>query len=481
MTRHQLRAIVAILEMLPELPLRKGTPDISAALRAKGLAVSERQLQKYMITICSTLEVDCEEGRPNRYGWRVGAGGLEAAVREPVGALLIALVEPFLRAMLPSAVAQHFDASFRRARETAEAEGYGRLFSHVRAMPEPLGRRSPLPAPEHLDVLIEALTSGRRVRARYKKRGARKPLEYYLGPVGLVSVGPILMLLANKVGEPRVRHFEVQRFHTMECAEEPTEGLDAFDIDAHIGAGELAFPISEAWLDLDLEVGTAFVDELRDAPLAEDQRIEPTHFGARIRARVADSWALRRFILGLGAQAKVRGPAGYARQLVDEVGAMGARYGLSSSDSLDPRERLDLQRGLLVPAASRRPEALLLLSDLNAQLHAWAAQRGYAVLGGGHQLGEAPAPDLCVYRSRQLKGAPLLVLDVLDGETDGRTRVRKAAGYAAQGVAERWVVDPRQSSMERFVLRGGEWVAMGALEGPGALTATELGLTLELR
>ncbi len=305
MTRAQLQRVTAVLKLLPRLPKRIGTPEIAAKLQRAGYAVPDRQLQKYMVQICDALPVSCEEGKPNRYGWHSDAAPFEAAALEPAGAMLLALVEPTLRAILPPRLAEHFEAIFRQARETAVQGGHGRLTTHVRALPEALQRLRPLPQPKHLDVLMSSLKLGLRVRASYKKRRAKRATSYLLGPVGLVSVGPVLMLLANKVGEVGVRHFEVQRFHAVKLLDEPTVGIDDFDIDAHIAAGEVAFPIGDTWLDLEFEVGDLFADEVQDGPLAAGQRTEPAGERLRVEARVRDTWALQRFILGLGAQAVV--------------------------------------------------------------------------------------------------------------------------------------------------------------------------------
>ncbi len=476
--KGQLARTVAILARLPRAPRRIGTPDLLMKLREAGYWLDVRKLQKDLLRITDALPVTCDPGKPNRYAWEPDAAPFEVAAMEPAGALLLALVEPTLEAILPKRLAKHFATSFKAAREAATVEGLGRLTRNIRALPEALPRQRPRPKPGHIDVLLEALAQGRRVRALYKKRNARRATEYHLGPLGLVSVGPVLMVLANKVGEPRVRHFEVQRFRELRLLSEGTVGIDDFDIDAHIARGELAYPVTEAWLELDLEVGPQFADELIDAPLSPEQTVEETDGAHRVRAHVADTWALQRFILGLGAQAHVRGPASYTARIADEVARMAERYGFAGAASMDPRERVDLQRGLLVSAAARAPETLALLSNLNWQLVNWAQAKAALVLGPGHLLREGMGPDLSVYSDARMKGPPALVLDVLDGATNSRSRVRKAEWYLESGARERWLVDPKEGVAMRYVLREGVWILAGSVEGRGVLESQELGLSL---
>ncbi len=282
------------------------------------------------------------------------------------------------------------------------------------------------------------------------------------------------------MGAPGVRHYEVQRFHDIKATAEPTEGFDEFDIDAHIAAGELAYPKSSDWLDLELEIGAQHEDELMDAPLSPDQVVTGETGARRVRAQVADTWALQRFILGLGSEAKVVGPAAYATRLAAEVQLMAERYAVGGAPVFDPEDRLDVQRGLLVPARARAPRVLRLLSELTWQLMSWAKGCGAVVLGPGHVLDEGVGPDITVYASGQMAGPPDLVVDVLDGATDGRARVRKATWYQELGVRERWLIDPGERVGLAYQLREAGWLEGATFSGSGALRSTPLDLEVIL-
>ncbi len=477
-----LQRSVAILERLPREPATISTPALHNKLLRSGFAMSRRVLHKDLARISHELPVICFPGKPSRWAWGEHAAPFEAAANEPAGVLLMALVQPTLQAVLPPSLTAHFEAAFARALDLGGNETYRELTRRVRALPEALPRSRPHAKPQHVEALLEALIDQQRVHARYKRRNAPRPLDYHLGPLALVSVGPRLILIARKVGEPKVRHYEVQRFHSIKPTAEPTEAFDDFDLDAHIAAGELAFPKSSDWLDLDLEFGPEHADELQDAPLSPDQTVSGAGDARRLRAQVADTWALQRFLLGLGSQATVRGPVGYATRLAAEVQQMAENYAVHGSAPLDPDDRLDVQLGLLVPAQVRKPEVLRLLADLTWQLMNWAKPRGAVVLGPGHVLSDGVGADLSVYASGKMVGPPDLVVDVLDGSTDGRARVRKAEWYRQEGVPERWVVDPGERVALRYVAEGARWVEVAGVTGKGELASQELGVevTFEL-
>jgi Uma2 family endonuclease len=72
-------------------------------------------------------------------------------------------------------------------------------------------------------------------------------------------------------------------------------------------------------------------------------------------------------------------------------------------------------------------------------------------------------PDLFVIcdptqeKATHIEGAPALVIEVLSPSTSYHDRIRKLELYARSGVREVWLVTPFPSSVEVFVLRGGQY------------------------
>lgn len=74
-------------------------------------------------------------------------------------------------------------------------------------------------------------------------------------------------------------------------------------------------------------------------------------------------------------------------------------------------------------------------------------------------------PDLLVIRpdhaarlgENYLDGAPTLAIEILSPGTGRRDRGLKKSRYAAHGVAEYWIVDPRNAVVDQFVLDGADY------------------------
>ena len=77
-------------------------------------------------------------------------------------------------------------------------------------------------------------------------------------------------------------------------------------------------------------------------------------------------------------------------------------------------------------------------------------------------------PDVCVLcdrdkiRDDRICGAPDLVVEVLSRSTARYDRGRKMEVYAASGVREYWLADPRSKTVEQYVLRDGRFQLLDA-------------------
>jgi len=79
----------------------------------------------------------------------------------------------------------------------------------------------------------------------------------------------------------------------------------------------------------------------------------------------------------------------------------------------------------------------------------------------------------------RVEGAPDLVVEVLSPPTASRDRGEKSLLYAASGVAEYWLVDPDEQSIEFLVLRGERYDVHLPLDGVYRSTKYP-GLTLDV-
>ena len=98
------------------------------------------------------------------------------------------------------------------------------------------------------------------------------------------------------------------------------------------------------------------------------------------------------------------------------------------------------------------------------------------------------APDLCIVlrdnpvavNDRRVEGAPDIVVEVLSSDRN-RDLVRKRQLYAAGGVPEYWIFDPRNDTATLLELRDGEYAERAVLGADDTLTTPLLpGLSIPL-
>lgn len=99
-------------------------------------------------------------------------------------------------------------------------------------------------------------------------------------------------------------------------------------------------------------------------------------------------------------------------------------------------------------------------------------------------------PDICFWRANKAAAftptqarfpAPDFIVEVLSPSTERIDREIKFKDYAAHGVAEYWLVDPEQQTIEQYVLRGDEYMLRATIN-QGTVSSVVLdGFTIPLR
>lgn len=128
----------------------------------------------------------------------------------------------------------------------------------------------------------------------------------------------------------------------------------------------------------------------------------------------------------------------------------------------------------------------------------WARQHGGKAFISPLDLYVSPGryfiPDFLFYSAAQMASGeverdpkrltvpPTLIVEVLSESTARHDRVRKLRAYAEFGVANYWIVDPAQGTLEAFELREGLYQVVAAHEGaetfaPAAFPALQIALS----
>ncbi len=152
-----------------------------------------------------------------------------------------------------------------------------------------------------------------------------------LHPQGLVQRGPTPYLFALKNDE--TAPLRLYALHRMIRAQarltEPARKAAGFDLDRAITSGQVDFGTGKV-IDLELRVRGYVAEVLRVCPLTPGQCLEDeapeSPFTVRVRARVPETGALWRWLLGLGANVEVVAPDGLRQVMRDQTLRMTRLY-----------------------------------------------------------------------------------------------------------------------------------------------------------
>ncbi len=158
----------------------------------------------------------------------------------------------------------------------------------------------------------------------------------------------------------------------------------------------------------------------------------------------------------------------------------------------DRRELLD---GELVETEMPNEAHEYLVAMLCHFLVTWARDHGARAFASGYKLKISERrgimPDVQLFRADNPRraenakgtevGRPDLAVEIISPKRASYDRVVKLGYYASAGVPEYWIVDPEARTLERLVLRDGEYAIADSLAEHGIfLPATFEGLTIPL-
>ena len=154
----------------------------------------------------------------------------------------------------------------------------------------------------------------------------------------------------------------------------------------------------------------------------------------------------------------------------------------------DDGKRYEVIRGELYMSAAPRPLHQRVITRLSFFLEGFLEN---STLGTAfvapidvilpQKLGDPVQPDIVVVRRESLhiidelniRGAPDLLVEVLSPSNPAHDRSLKYDLYAEAGVLEYWIVDPRQRTVEIYLLRDGAYELAGQW-GVGEVARSEL-------
>ena len=319
-------------ELLRKLPSRgagKSAKDLTLALVQDGYSVSKRQVERDLQDLSSIFPLHCNDaGMP--YGWRwADHASLDLPGLTVADALSLKLVEQSLKSQLPPAILTGLLPRFAEAERKLEALGGGNTNAHwpdkVRSISPGLNlQKIPLDA-TLLATVQECLLNDEQIEAEYLSGEGKATKALVLHPLALVTRGPATYLVATAFDYPDTRRYALHRFVSATRSYESSRRPPDFDIDAYLRAGGMEFGDGTP-IHLLAFVSPGLATVLNEAPLADDQVLEPE--GERIHLSVthADSWQLRWWLLSQGDQIEVLEPESLRQQMMASLIAALAQY-----------------------------------------------------------------------------------------------------------------------------------------------------------
>jgi predicted DNA-binding transcriptional regulator YafY len=320
-----------MLRLIPRGPRRIDSARLERLLHEQGIDIGRRSIQRELESLATSFPALCCDQRSKPYGWywERDAPSLEIPGMSLSTAVTLDLVRAHLSQVLPRSTLRSLSPYFERARETlARSQGtrLARWSRKIRVVARGQSLRPAEVPTSVLDVVYEALLEERRLRARYKPRGADKEKDYEISPLGIVLRDGALVLVCTFWGYADVRHVMLHRMSHAKLLATAATAPPGFDLDAHLEQGGVAFRRGGKIVMRAL-VGNQLALTLSESPLAVDQKLSPHDPTTQLlEATVPDTVELRGWISMYGAGIEILAPRSLRKEFADTARELARRY-----------------------------------------------------------------------------------------------------------------------------------------------------------
>ena len=326
-----------LLQMLPFAPRKAAAPVLTQKLCDLGFSVELRTVQRDLHKLSMTFPIVVDEvHKPYGWSWARNAKVFDLPGIDAQVAVAFLLADAWLAHLMPAAVREGLRRHVDQAREALSASG-NRLAAwptRVAVVPQGLPTAAPIIDPLVFEEVHAAVLDGRVLTARYRRRAEQRAQSYTLHPLGLVWREQVGYLLAMANDHQDVLQLALHRFVAAESTSTAARTLDGFDLQAYVNSGAMAFRVSDQTFSLVLRLDPMAGARVVETPLAPDQTVETDADGQLVlRATVADTIALRSWLLGFGPFCEVVEPAPLRAEIAASLRAAADRYGAVSTSA----------------------------------------------------------------------------------------------------------------------------------------------------
>lgn len=319
-----------LLRMLPFAPRKAAAPLLTQELCELGFAVELRTVQRDLHKLSMTFPIVVDEvHKPYGWSWAKNAQVFDLPGIDAQVAVAFLLADAWLAHLMPNAVRDGLRRHVDQAREALNTSG-NRLAmwpQRIAVVPQGVPTAAPVIDPMVFEQVHAAVLDGRTLAARYRRRAEQRAQNYTLHPLGLVWREQVGYLLAMANDHQDVLQLALHRFVAAEATANPARTLPGFELQAYVKSGAMGFRISDEMFALDVRLDPMAGAGVVETPLAADQTVETAADGRLVvRATVADTMALRAWLLGFGPACEVVEPAALRAEIAASLRAAAARY-----------------------------------------------------------------------------------------------------------------------------------------------------------
>jgi predicted DNA-binding transcriptional regulator YafY len=301
--------------------------EIAEKLKDRGYEITVRTVQRDLKELSNIFPIELNSKNPRDYGWRWEKGhNLNIQGIGTSEALAMRLVELQLKQQLPHTMLDSLEGVFNIARKklddlaTHDNRKAKDWLNKIRVVQAAQTLLPPSVDEAVQSAIYEAVLENRQIAAAYTAIGNATPKDYVLHPLGIIMRGSITYLLATVKDYPTPILFALHRFQSAQLTIAAAKIPKGFSMDKSIAAGIADFAIHGEPVQLELRCSESVTNYLNETKLSEDQLITPETDGwKRVVATVNDTWQLRWWILGQGAEIEVCAPHRVRKEIYTEL------------------------------------------------------------------------------------------------------------------------------------------------------------------
>jgi len=327
---HQLLRQWHLIRKIPRYPRMISVTDLCGYLESEQFKFDRRTIQRDLQKLSEVLPIDNNGEKPAGWYWLETAHALSLPALTATEALTFKLVQEYLKNLMPSSVLKNLGFYFEQAEKALQSLDRNPLQEwpdKIAAVPPSQPLLPPGIDEKIQQIVSEALLNSRQLRLFYQSREQGAPEERIVHPLGMVTRGGLIYLVAASEHLDTIRLRLMHRIHSAELLDQPAHRPEYFDLKGFIDSGQLGFGQGKI-LSLKIAFRSDTAMHLRDTPLSLDQRITPYEEGrVMVTATLADTQQLAWWLLGFGDKVEVIEPVELRQKMAEIAANMNRLYG----------------------------------------------------------------------------------------------------------------------------------------------------------